>query len=269
MQKYVFYTSLHAPQLREAVARLPGLFAGEGGDDRGISRGFKLRLAFMWLSLVKEAFIVKARGGTDACGISWPGLSPAYLAYGRGPKSTRTAGKHAPGGNDGFMSAKQLKTWQANYARNLRWLAAREKMPEAKSHAAAIAWSLAKKAGVRTKLAVFGSRIVDILRDRGILFNSLQPGIFAANGADATYQVPEGQIVEDRPGVLAVGTNVAYAVYHQGGTRKDRSEKGRGAIRRQIWPEAHQIPQEWWDDLLESALQGAGAIGRLIAEGKL
>lgn len=246
----VVHTTATRDELKEYLRQLPGVLSGRLPDRDGIAHGFKLRMAFAFFSVVKEAFIEKARGGTDECGISWPKLTQKYLAYGRGPKSTRTAGGVAPGGNpkqgkplDGFMTADQLKRWRRVYGQTLARLLLQVPEDEARRRAAQIAWADAKKSGVRTKLDVFGNRTVEILRDRGILFNSLSPGVLAESGPDASYSPPDQQHVEQRPGELAVGTNVAYAGYHQNGKRP-------------LWPKDGNLPGGWWEEILDAARSG-------------
>lgn len=276
MPRYVIYTNAPADVIMARLAQIPAMCAGTLADPLGISRGLKLRVAVAFLELVKLAFLVKARGGTDEAGIKWPPLTKEYLAYGRGPFSTRRAGKQAPGKvrggprdgqqNDGFLSPAQMKTWRGIYAGNLKWLSARHPMEEAKSHAAAIAWARLKEMGAKTKLDVFGNRVVDILRDRGTLFNSLSPGVLTEMGPDAAYSPPYAQIVKiDEPGAMLVGSNVKTASIHQNGTRADHSEKGRGAIRRQLWPEPAQIPAAWQARFARTATRGLVAAVQLIA----
>lgn len=257
MPRYVIHTRLSRPELRARLAEIPRILSGRSPDRHGIAHGFALRLAVSFFSKVKQAFITKARGGTDECGISWPPLSPEYLAYRRGPKSTRTAGKNAPGGNDGFMNKTQLKRWRKVYSGALARLSATMPLGEAKGFAAAIAWKDAKASGVKTKLDVFGNRQVEILRDRGLLFNSLSPGVLAERGADATYSPPTDQVVDFRPGELAVGTNVEYAQYHQG--TPDRPG------RRRLWPNADEVPQAWLEDFSEAAASGLPIAIRMLA----
>lgn len=251
MPTHVIHTRLSRRELRGRLAALPQVLSGRAPDPLGIGRGFLLRLAVAFLSKIKLAFIVKARGGTDEAGISWPPLSKKYLAYGRGPKSTRTAGKLAPGGKDGFMSKAQLQQWRRTFARNLAWLAADMPLAEAKARAASIAWAQAKRAGVRTKLDVFGNREVEILRDRGLLFNSLSPGVLVEQGASAQYAPPENQIVDLVPGAIAVGSNVEYFKYH--------------LKRRPVWPKPEQIPASWHEDMNAAAKSGLPVAIELIA----
>lgn len=270
MPTKVIYTSASRADLKRRLSALPGILSGRLPDRLGIAHGFKMRLAVAFLEKIKLAFITKSRGGTDECGISWPKLSKAYLAYqrrfGPGEKAAlkKAAGlgsgnRFAPGGRDGLLTKQQEKEWWAIYRRNLAWLAAREPLGEAKGHAAAIAWAEMKRRGARTKLDVYGNREVEILRDTGTLFNSLQPGVLGELGPDASYSTPDGQIVIDRPGELLVGTNVEHAKYHQG----DAEKPGR----RRFLPRADEIPPDWHEDFAEHADAGLPIAIEMMARG--
>lgn len=245
-------------EVRDLLLALPAILSGRVDDVGGIAHGFKMRLAAQFFSVVKEEFIVKSRGGTDAAGISWPPLSERYLAYGRGPASTRRAGRNAPGGRDGFMTASQLRQWNGIFAGVYAHLATQVSESEAQGRAAAIAWQRMKARGVKTKLEVFGSRDVEILRDRGILFNAISPGQLGDAGVDANYTPPSDQFVDaGSAGILIVGVNVEYAKYHQG----DASNPGR----RPMWPVDGVLPEVWWDDILDAAVQGLLRIGEVLS----
>lgn len=272
MPETVIHVRASREEIRRRIALLPMILSGRVPDQHGIARGFVLRLAVAFLEKVKLAFIAKSRGGTDEAGISWPPLSREYLAYGRrfgrgeqaalkAAAGLGRANRFAPGGNKGLLTASQLKRWNQVFASSMKWLQARgESLEEAKGHAAAIAWSTVKKEGARTKLDVFGSRQVEILRDTGVLFNSLSPGELSASGADAAYQAPDGQIVEHHPGELIVGTNVAYAAAHHKAKNPRR--------RRPLWPEADQIPQAWWSYFSRQAAGGMRFAVELIVGGR-
>lgn len=228
----------------ERARRLGAILSGDERDHHNIARGFMLALGFAALSDIKDAYITKARGGTDEMGVRWKPLSREYLAYGRrfGPgeqaRLKKAAGLGRANNQRGLLTAQQNKRWRQIYGTRLaRFLLS---MPEqaAKARAAQIAWATLKKEGARTKLEVFGDRQVEILRDRGVLFNSLSPGVLSAFGPEATYSKPSGpggeeQIFEIEPGTLAVGTNVEYA--------------GKQNAERKILPEENDIPAVWWD----------------------
>lgn len=239
--------------------------SGRARDTHGIASGFRARMAWTFFSLVMPAFQVKGRGGTDEAGDSWPELSAAYLAYQR-PITGRQrpkAGKLAPGGKDGLLTKAQLASWRHIYARQLLRLSSSHQPTDAKSIAAAIAWSVIKKQGAKTKLADprFGGRQVgsyQILVDEGTLRRSIQPGELVGTG-EVTYQKPDnGQIVEGRPGQVVVGSSVPYAKAHH---------EGVGVPQRRLWPE--QFPASWWRQIMDQAAAGISQVLRLAGEGRL
>lgn len=271
------YTRQSRDEIRTLVATIPGVLAGRLPDPLGMREGLQLRVGMAFLAEVKADFVRKARGGSGADGDKWAPLTHEYLAYGRGPESTRRAGRLAPGGKDGFMTKAQLKRWRQIFAQRFRALAA-QRGPEYaagvlateaeldardKSAAAAMAWADAKRNGVKTKLEVFGNRPHEILRDRGILLNSLSPGVVtdAADGS-ASYQPPggegsEAQVMRAVPGELIVGTSVAYAAAHHNAKPPRK--------RRRLWPD--RLPDAWARRIARVAASGLSrAIAAMIAE---
>jgi phage gpG-like protein len=106
---------------------------------------------------------------------------------------------------------------------------------QAKAIAASHAWNVLKSEGAKTKLEVYGNRVVDILRDTGVLFNSISPGYLDGN----EYTPPAGdggekQVFRALQDGIVIGTTVAYAGAHN---------KGKGVPKRQIFPE--RIPAVW------------------------
>lgn len=262
--------------IRAQVFRLQRLLTGAEADPHGVARGFQLSLGFGALSDIKDAFITKSRGGTDEMGVSWPRLSPQYLAYGRrfgrGEKARllRQAGgdpklnRFGTGHNKGLLTAEQLKRWKKIFAQVFaRYYASTGSAEFAAATAGRMAWATLKNEGAMTKLAVFGNRQVEILRDTGVLFNSLSPGTLSGEGASTEYVKPNSdggdqQIFSIGPGNVTVGTNVAYAASHQYGDAK------RGIPKRQFLPDNDsQVPPVWWDRWLgiaERALEAGAAI---------
>jgi len=241
--------------ITKTVALLGAILAGREPDRHDIGRGFLMAIGFAALSDIKDAYVLKARGGTDAMGVKWPKLSAKYLAYGRrfGPteqsrlKTGAGLGRShrlAPGGKKGLLTAAELKQWRRIYSQRLRRYMLSEGESAAKSHAAAVAWVIMKSRGARTKLEVFGNRQVQILRDTGILLNSLSPGQLSTGAGSVSYSMPSGpggteQIFKTNPGEVIVGTNVAYASRHQRG--------GGGVPARVFIPdENHAVPEVWW-----------------------
>lgn len=202
---------------------------GQSAKFREYAQSVFVVIGISALSDIQQDFIRKARGGTGEDGVTWPRLSPKTLAYSRrfGPgeqKKLKTAAglgaanKFGIGGNGGLLSKAEQKRWWKHYKQALAWLAPRMDLKAAKARAASIAWNKIKAEGAKTKLMVYGNRQVEILRDTGILLNSLSPGYVAGND----YRKPakeggEDQIFEQLENGVIVGTNVKYASRHQNG----------------------------------------------------
>lgn len=251
------------PALVDLVRRLPLILSGRVHDEANIAQGFRTRLGFAMLSLIAPNFDLLGRGGVGADGTKWHPLSPEYLAYGRrfgpGEKSAlkKAAGlsnqnRTAPGDKKGLLTPDQLKLWRRVYADRLAWYIMREADDKAKSHAAAVAWIVVKKAGAKTKLEVFGNRQVQILVDTGYLRQSIQPGQLMENGPDASYSPPGGRGGQQQifdvsvTHQVVIGSRVQYAAAHH--ASKNPKKK------RRLWPA--QFPAEWWTQILGVAISG-------------
>lgn len=260
MDTRVVVTSDHSPQIERLITRLPSILAGQVPDVQGIAAGFRARIAWAFFSLVAPAFNRKGRGETDDAGVSWAPLSRRYLAYQRpitGRRPPKGRGK-APGGNDGLLTADQLKLWNRTFAGSMKWLTLRYDPAKAKAIAAAHAWNVVKRAGGQTKLEKFGDRKsgVDyqILVNTGRLRQSLTVGqVSEQQGPGASYAAAKGQEFESAAGRLVVGSNVKYAGYHH---------HGKGRRRRRFWPE--QFPADWWAQILGTARGGLVRIATLF-----
>lgn len=221
--------------LHAALAGLPALLSGRGHDSTGLILQLHLRLGMAALSLIRAAFLERARDGVDETGETWPPLSPRTIAYGRRhpglARRRRAAAKR--GSNRPSLTAAQDRRWRQLYA-------SRGGGPKAtrqqKGRAAAYAWFVLKAEGATTVLASYGTTKVEMLRDTGILFNSLSPGV-------------PGNVLESRPGAVIVGTNVPYALAHHRG--------GLHLPRRRLWPDPEKWPPRWWSELLGVLLDGA------------
>jgi hypothetical protein len=146
------------------------------------SAALQVRLGQALLYNIRTAFLVKARGGTDASGLRWKPLAPLTIALRRrGPRAT-------------------------------------------------------------------GS--IEILRDTGLLFNSLQAGAPGA-GATAPVAVPYQVFRTGRREVI-IGTRRPWAWAHHVGLPERRPP----LPQRRLWPEVAFWPGNWWRDLLEQGQQG-------------
>ena len=222
-------------------ALLAKVAAGAGGSGeyaQQVGRGIALRMGVALLSQAQQAFLVKSRGGTGSDGIRWKPLSPKTIAARRVTREEKRALGIGGRRERGLLTPAQNKRWKQIFGSRLGQFVARGiPLGEAKGMAAKIAWAVLKSEGALTKLAVLGSRKVDIGRDTGVLFRSLTPGVEdRPSGAD-------DQVFEATAGSVVVGTNVPYASdFH-----KDRP----------LWPDT--IPDVWMDAVNRAAARGIAA----------
>ena len=86
-----------------------------------------------------------------------------------------------------------------------------------------------------------GVGVPQILRDTGVLLNSLSPG-------------GPGNLIDAIPGGVSIGTSVPYARYHHEGTKTIPA--------RRLWPEPYRWPDSWWISIADEARDG---VARLCA----
>ena len=231
-------------QLLQQLRELPALLAGRVNDSTQAVHGLMGAVGLQALAIIRESYIVKARGGTDEAGIRWAALSPRTIAYGRRhPKLSSRRRYAAKAGRKSrpLLTAGQDKLWKQTYARMLRRFE-RAGNPDAEAHAAAIAWKVVKQAGGKTILEEYGKTPVEIGRDTGRVLASLSPGRSAAPAnADQVFRIT--------PGEVRVGTNVEYAEpFHR---------------KRPLWPDdPADIPESWWERLGETLEDGLKALLR-------
>ena len=205
------------------------------------------RVGIAILGRIKQAFVVKARGGTDEAGEHWQPLSPKTIAYsrtrqrGRGGR-TKAEKKRATHPSQA-LSAKQQTRWWEVYRQNLA------QFHGDKGHAAAVAWIVLKTEGATTLLQKYGGRQVEILRDTGLLLNSLSPGVASPH---RVFRVGRGEVI--------VGTNRKGAGAHH------RGVPGRLPQRR-LWPDPRRWPKSWWQDVTDQVKQGAVDVALEILRG--
>lgn len=195
-------TKLTRAQLRALLHALPGVLAGRAGGlvSPTVGRAIQARMGVQALSLIRERFVVLARGGSYE-GDRWPPLKPATIA------------------------------------------ARRKTRADISGHKRAVKAAVSSGRKPPTALAYFGSRDVEILRDTGLLLNSLSP---AGPGQDSPA-TPE-QIFGIGPGIVAVGTRRQGAVAHHYGV------PGRGLPRRSLWPD--RLSPRWWRLIVGQARDG-------------
>jgi hypothetical protein len=221
------------------------------------ARALLVRLGLTALGRIKGAFVVKARGGTDEAGERWAPLSRRTIAYGRRHRKIGRQGqvtrRYLPRGKarSGYapsyaLTDRQRARWWDLYRQGVGRYG---HTVEGKAHAAAYAWfRLKQEGGVKTLMDLYGSAGVEILRDTGLLFNSLSPGV-AADAGGTNPPKPPHQVFRVSPGLVIVGTN------RKGAASQHRGIPGRLPQRR-LWPAPARWPASWWNELLEACTLG-------------
>lgn len=222
-------------QLRKLIAKAVAVASGHGGDAGEAQGQMQVRLGLTALANIKKAFIVKAAGGTDEAGLRWPPLAKSTVAYSRRhpgvPKNVKGSPNRASFAPSFMLTVKQRKRW---------WQLMRIVGP-------ARAWIILKDEGAKTLIGEYGDAPAQILRDTGLLLNSLSPGVESAYAPSSPPSV-EDQVFKVGSGEVIVGTNRKHARAHHEGTSR--------IPQRRLWPMPSTWPQSWWDDLSESGRTG-------------
>ena len=254
----VVITSDKKPEVEALIRSIPKAITG-GPDPHGIGRGFRMRVAFGFVGLIARNFDNLGQGKAGDDGDKWPPNTPEYLAYQKGPKSSRRGKgrvnrwKDKPG--SGELTVKQRKQWARFYRQGLLALESRMSIDEAKQAAAAFAWKRIKAQGGGTLLERYGNREDTILVDEGIGRRSLQPGELSESDVDAKYSSPDSsQVFDDEAPQVFVGTRVPYMVAHH---------RGSGNLpKRRLWP--REFPDWWWEEILGLAMSGLRRIPEVL-----
>ena len=229
------------------LQKVPDVASGNRGGATVAVQRLQVRLGLATLDMIKELFLVKARGGTDETGLRWQPLSPKTIAYSRrhpGVPRQSTRARYAP---SWMLSRRQRDRWWQLYSQALA------RFKGDKSHAAAYAWFISKQEGARTLLGVYGQTKVEILRDTGLLYNSLVPGQTPPTTpgvvSPTTPRRPKEQVFRYRTGEVTIGTSRKWAGTHH------RGIPGRLPQRR-LWPPPERWTARMWGLILTQAQLG-------------
>ena len=242
MAETVVYVRASRAAVHRLIASIPSLAATTPGS-MPPARQLLVRMGLTVLGRIKRAFIIKAAGGTDEAGERWQPLSPRTIAYSR---------RH-PGVPRSRQRARFRPSWMLTNAQRERWWDRYRRYLGAfngdKSHAAAAAWIVLKAEGAETLMSVYGDTPVQILRDTGLLFNSLSPGIAPDAALSTDPPKPRHQVFRAGHGQVVVGTNRKHALAHHHGVP--------GHIpQRRLWPAPARWPSSWWEEILFQGRQG-------------
>src|SRR3974390_99998 len=112
MAENVIYVRTTRQRLSQAIRSIPLAARGNIGAAQEAAKGLLLRIGMAALSKVRQAFVVKARGGTDECGLKWPPISPPTIAYSRRHPNVLWPGRlRAPFAPSWMLTDKQRKRW--------------------------------------------------------------------------------------------------------------------------------------------------------------
>ena len=232
----VYFRGTRADITRIAL-QLAAVLAGRAPDTQGVARSFMLTLGFAALTDIREAYLVKASGGTDEMGIRWPPLAPSTIARRRVGKRDKESSKaiRVREGIRERATAKALERFRLSLPE-----------AEARRRAKIVGGLKATRQTGATKLETLGGRTVEMLRDTDVLLESLSPGRLTGSGASVSYSKPSGeggseQIFQIGAGEVIVGSNVKYLRTHQ------RGDPSRNIPQRMVLPDDETpVPQVWW-----------------------
>lgn len=247
MTEVTIYVRASQVEIEAVIATLPQEATGGGP----IARAMMERIGEAALGQVHSAFLVKMAGATDEAGDRWAPLKPETVAYGRRHRK-KTGDPHQ---SQVFSRAKKLRLiplpkTRAGYApsyaltskqRDRWWDVYRQGLAMHRGNkgaAARRAWAVLKGEGATTLIAQYGGAQADILRNTGLLLNTLTPGA----------KVSE-QVFQTGPGEVKVGTSRKGAAAHHQGV------PGR-LPRRRLWPEPSRWPSSWWVSMTDQGILG-------------
>lgn len=235
MAENIVYVRATRANVRKIIQKAIDAASGKNGDAHDAAMAMQVRIGMTALAYIKDAFVVKARGGTDASGLSWPPLKKSTIAYSRRHPGVPSPKQRAAFRPSWMLTEKQKARWWAIYRIQLA------RFKGDKAAASRNAWAVLKREGAKTLIGVYGDTKVEILRDTGLLLNSLSPGVNPGS--------VEHQIFQATPGEVIIGTNRKGASAHHNGI------PGR-LPQRKLWPDPDDWPKEWIDDIQDQAAQG-------------
>lgn len=259
------------------LRELPGVFAGRIPDPNKITESVLMAAGVTLLGKVQDSYVTKSEGGTDAMGITWQPLSPVTLSLRR--KGTTSAKAMVKLGK---MFKDAPKSRQRLIRRNYQKL---KELYESDMAERGKPGSRAKRAAIRilhlTKPYITEARFKktlaelnrsdflktirgkkklktarEMIRDREAIKRTSLAGAFALilrdtgrllNSLSPEHRGSVDQQLKIAPGVLTVGSNVSYFVYHQSNEPRKLKKDGTPILpRRQVLPdETHPMPDSW------------------------
>src|SRR4051812_8200366 len=136
------HTKASRHKLRQALAKIPAVACAGGAT----ADAMMVRCGMALLGRIKQAFIIKARGGTDDAGESWKPLSPKTIAYNRRHPGVPKPSIRAKSAPSWALTDKQRERWWNLYRHGLAMFKGDQ------GSAARRAWGILKGEGAETLL---------------------------------------------------------------------------------------------------------------------
>lgn len=235
MAESVIYVKGTRAAVRRACVQAVAAASGHTQDAQEAADALQTRIGMTALAHIRDAFVQKSHGGADETGLTWPKLSPKTIAYNRRHPGAPASSVRAAFRPSWMLSEAQRKKWWVEYSRGLAMFKGDP------ARASKRAWVIAKGGGAKTLIGVYGATQVDILRDLGLLLNSLSPGVSPGSVDHQVFRIGAGEVI--------IGTNRVGASAHH------RGIPGR-LPQRKLWPDPENWPASWWDDVATSAREG-------------
>lgn len=237
MAENVIYVKGSRASVHRAIALAAQAASGASSSVPDAVGSMQVRVGLAALKNIRSAFVVKARGETDECGLSWPKLAKSTVAYSRRHPNAPARVQQAPS-----LRAKLAPSAMLTVKQRKRWWALQASVGPAR------AWMILKAEGAKTIIGEYGNMSVLILRSTGLLLNSFSPGIDPESETIPPTPPPVENQIFTISGEIIVGTNRKFAGTHH---------EGKGHVpQRRLWAEPSQWPSTWWGDLVDAATTG-------------
>jgi phage gpG-like protein len=259
-------------QLRARLSALPGILSGRIADPSGAARGLILGLGTALLGKVQDNFVHASEGAVnELTGQPWEPLAPTTLALRNkqaGAKVIAKLERELPKlsrarrvliqrqfqralqlyGNSalGTYNGPRLRRAALGILQRMKGSLTPSRYKKLRAELTA-----KPKKDKPYRMALAAAHALP-LRDTGRLFNSLSPAL----------QGSGDQVLKLLPGQLTIGTNVAYAVFHDSPKpRKARKSDGKPRLpRRQFLPDGEKpLPLSWRKAAVDALAMGLRA----------
>lgn len=241
-------------ELRRQIYHLVAIMSGRASDENHIGKQFAMAIGYQFLADIHNAYDEKARGRIDDMGYQWAPLSPITLfrrrnQSGQPNEAAQRKLERLQKSRKGFLRDREQE--------HLLYLTSIGYNPDSRlSKKIARQVAEAKYSSQESMLSAAAAGDVEILKDTGVLFGSLTPGVLQGfHYSKPTVPGGEDQIFDVNPGEVILGTSVEYGHHHQHGT-------SRIPARPFLPVKAEDVPAIWWDRVMQVASDSFSSILR-------